>query len=474
MDHRLKFFMVVRLNVESMNCSNSSRSSLTPFTRFRLAKSTTRMYFLQSVHKPTLFILFLVLSSSACDDPPAPISAKLDRIEVDKQETDSKRANEDIQRLESLVRPAIQPTTRKSTSANQLSPKAPKTTIKESKDATCTLVGSTRLLWDGFGAASIRRFGRRVLVAGYARKNGADTIYVLEVGESENRVLIHAPLASRRYARWAPPTISALGGQIRVAYFDGVGAVFVQNVDTKTIRKISAKGADLRFSPAFFTRKKQTHIAWTDGGKEMTVMQRSLESKSNTDPSKPVHASFETSAAPMSDGQGGLYIVDPRVSLSVLHQLSFDNGISKERVIKPLAHLYDPATYKVIPFGAQTWVGYVALGKDSKTAIGLQRGLGNPEALISSKGYGPLRIDGIKVDGGTIWVGDSPINDKKNAPREIHLLFANSNEIKDQLTVVSDKGRGYFPSIGKVDNHNFWLTFTDGDTTFAQQVHCKF
>jgi hypothetical protein len=357
----------------------------------------------------------------------------------------------------------------------------------------CAVVDGGRRVWPGKGPAAIAAVGRGFVIAGYARREGREQLFVVHLPEQGLPQPITAfdidPPHPR--ARVAAPGLAARDeNEVAVAFVDGKGELFVRK-----LRVASAGGGaptriagavDTRFEPALAHGPERTLIAWTEGSTPMraklAVMssQGAITSRHDLTPTSMGASapSFVAGASPPV-----LVAIDARDGFSPVLRIDIgsDGAPAPATVALPLSMVATPPELAAASSSTGTYVAFAGLGAAATSAVGLVAIApiaGTPLPLVRGTAYGRLHLAATSAPRSILVAADAPAAapaapgaGAENAPREVQVRVVGLQG-PGPTAVLRGHGGAANAAIARDDAGNVGVAFSSDSGVYVAQLRC--
>ena len=352
----------------------------------------------------------------------------------------------------------------------------------------CAIAEEPRRVWAQPGIASVAAFGGGFVLAGYTEQGSAEQVFVVHVTTSGKlEPVATLPLAQRHPGkRTAAPGLAADSAQgVTVAYSDGSGALFAQNLRVGAAHGGGtawpvAKGVDTRFEPAVGFAKSGALIAYTLGTTPMRSMLARLDAKGQLLESHEITPPAMGAAAPaFVNGASPPWLItaDPRNGMSPISRTPLDREgkPGPAQVAAPVGMMSQPPALAAAEADFGSYVVYTGLGSAATSAVGLLRITPKPEspqAFIKGTAYGALHPAAIGGKKAVLIAADAPLTPGKDPSHEIQLALLDAKGQGPLLKVTSPTGDASHAALAHNDQAGPAVTFSAKDGVYLTKLRC--
>jgi hypothetical protein len=354
-------------------------------------------------------------------------------------------------------------------------------------DGGCVVTHNGRRVWPAPGPATVASVGQGFAVAGYARRDGKEQLFLAHVPASGapepiTAFTIDPPHPSERVA---PPGLAARDdNDLIVAFTDGEGVLHARRL--RIGRGGSggqveiARGVDTRFAPAVASHEDRTLVAWTQGSTPMRVHLAVLDEGAKVLQRHDLTPPTMGAAAPaFIDGATppALVAVDARdgVSPIVRIDLRADLTPTEGQVAAAVGMVSSPPELAAASSPAGTYVAYTGLGSAATSAVGLvaiSPVVGSPEAMVPGTAYGQLHVAAAAAPRGLLFAADAPIEPGKKPPHEIRLHLITPSGAGEPVSLRGPGGRAAHASIARDDRGEVAVAYTADSGVYVASARC--
>jgi hypothetical protein len=353
----------------------------------------------------------------------------------------------------------------------------------------CAVSEEPRRVWPKPGIASVAAFGGGFVLAGYTQGSAGDQVFVVYLTAKGKLEPVATLPLTQPYPgeRVAAPGLAADSEQgVTVAYADGSGSLFVQNLRVGAAYgggapTTLARNVDTRFEPAVGYGKRGALIAYTLGTTPMRSMLVQLDPKGDVVATHDVTPPAMGAAAPaFVNGAVPLWLVtaDPRNGLSPIARTPLDaeGKPGPSQVAAPVGMMSQPPVLAAAQADFGAFVAYTGLGAAATSAVGLVRitpKAQSPEAFVKGTAYGTLHAAAVGSKHAVLIAADAPLAPGKKPQHAIQLAMIDANGQGPLLRVNGPTGDATHAALARGEQAGVALTFSAPDGVYLAKLRCN-
>jgi hypothetical protein len=350
----------------------------------------------------------------------------------------------------------------------------------------CVVLDSGRRVWPLPGPVAITGLSRGFAVAGYARKDAREQLFLVSVPaeglpEPIASFDVKPPMSSERLA---PPALAArTDNDVVLAYSDGSGVLRARPMRLARAGHGAsveiAQGVDTRFAPALTTAQDRTLLAYALGSTPMRTLLvalapdgRIVDQRDLTPPSMGATApSFVAGATPPS-----LVMLDARDGASPLLRvdLGADGTAAPAAVVTAVSMVASPPVLAAASSSSGAYAAYTGIGSAATTAVGIlpiAPIAGSPEALVPGTAYARLHVSAVAAPRAVLFAASAPTAAGKDPLLELH-VHAVGVTGPGPAAVIRATAGARMPAIARDDQGHVGVAFTTPNGAFVAILRC--